>query len=252
MTPRPDGTNRTSAPWPKPPLTGPGATMKARAGNSRPSVLSCLDPPTARTVSAPAANASRTARSSEGTAKLAGSRAGVGRAVGLGPPTELQATPSGSNAPNALSRTIQPRYNRRGRGAFPTRGGSERRRRAPRRPHVDRLRRLLEDARAVRRAGRDAIRVARRKDALLAGDHHGERSLHHEAELLDVVLVRLDDGLGREVENDEGGVVCVHHTALHTRSGLDGGKVARARVVELRHERELRRGLGGRGFVALD
>src|SRR6058998_1595975 len=62
-------------------------------------------------------------------------------------------------------------------------------------PHVDDLSRLLEDARAVRRARRDPIGVARRQDALLAGDDHREAPFHDDAELLHLVLVRFDDRL---------------------------------------------------------
>src|SRR5262249_52335298 len=69
--------------------------------------------------------------------------------------------------------------------------------------HVDHLGRLLEDASAMRRAGGDAIGVAGREDALLPSDDHGERPLHHDAELLDVVLMRLDDDLWVKIELDE-------------------------------------------------
>jgi len=87
----------------------------------------------------------------------------------------------------------------------------------------------------VRRARGDAVSVAGREDALLAGDDHRQAALHHDAELLDLVLVRLDDGPGREVEDDERRVIGLHDAALHARTGFDQGKVARGRVIELRH-----------------
>src|SRR3546814_7323281 len=74
------------------------------------------------------------------------------------------------------------------------------------------LRALLEHASAVRSSGGYAEGVARHEDPLLAGDDHRERSLHDHAELLDVVLVRLDDRLRRVVVRSEGrrvGKACV-------------------------------------------
>src|SRR5260221_10001965 len=47
-----------------------------------------------------------------------------------------------------------------------------------RRVHVDHLRGLLEDPRAVGGARRDPIRIAGCEDALLAGDDHRERAFH--------------------------------------------------------------------------
>src|SRR5436853_151586 len=87
--------------------------------------------------------------------------------------------------------------------------------------HVDHLSGLLEDACAVRGVRRNAEAVAGRQDPLLPGDHHGEGPLDHDAELLDVVLVGLDDRLRRVVVADERGVVGVDDTSLDAGLRVD-------------------------------
>ena len=88
----------------------------------------------------------------------------------------------------------------------------------------------------MRCPGWDPVRVAGGQDALLARDDHRQAALHDDAELLHLVLVRLDDRLGRQVVDDHRRVIGLHDTALEARRGLDERKVARTGIEKLWHQ----------------
>src|SRR5687767_4095403 len=102
-------------------------------------------------------------------------------------------------------------------------------------PYRDDLRGLLEHARAVRCARRHAVRVAGGQDPLLAGDDENEAPFCHEAHLLGVVLVGLDDRTRIEIAQRDGRVVGGDQPAAYAGLWLGDRQVTGAREEELRH-----------------
>jgi hypothetical protein len=74
---------------------------------------------------------------------------------------------------------------------------------------------FLEHADAVRSLRRHAVAVAGHEDPLLSSDDHREGSLDHDADLLDLVFVRLDHRLWRVVVDDDRRVIGVDDAAFY-------------------------------------